>query len=256
MSEKILRTGVDSLYLSYRGTLSREWEGKLEEAKRLARSEDRRLRAQAQISIGQELFRVAGHGAKPFAYVFGNNWFTVHVSRRENVGFPMAVAQVSSEVLTRAGVEAAVEALRFVVGTLGDVRDPASINRVDLCVDFLTDFPLEQIERVQWVTRAKNKAVYEEDGQFTGFMIGRGGQIAGRMYNKTLEIKVSGKEYLFAIWRELGWDGESPVWRQEFQVRRAPLAELGIDTVDDLKLKVAGLWRYLTEDWLRLTVPV
>jgi len=44
------------------------------------------------------------------------------------------------------------------------------------------------------------------------------------------------------------------VWRQEFQLRREVLKQLGISTIPDLLRLQGELWRYLTEDWLRLAI--
>lgn len=254
MTGQILRTGVDSLYLSYSGQISQEWQKKLEEGKECAQSEDRRVRAQAQIDIGGTLYKVYPHGSKPFAYVFENNLFYVRVSRRGSVGYPMVQARISSEVLTRADLVDAVGALRFIVGTLGEVSDSEAISRVDLCVDFVTEIPVDSITRGQWIGRARNVAWYADQTEFTGWAIGQGGPISARLYDKTIEIKKSGKDYLKEIWLEDGWNGADHVWRMEFQLLRAPLVELGIKSIAGLKGNVAGLWQYLTEDWLRLTV--
>jgi hypothetical protein len=65
----------------------------------------------------------------------------------------------------------------------------------------------------------------------------------------------SNKVYFFPIWKEYGWDGVSDVWRMEFQFRRAPLRELGINRVSDLVDQTNALWEYATSNWLRLATP-
>ena len=70
-----------------------------------------------------------------------------------------------------------------------------------------------------------------------------------RLYNKTLEIEKSGKEYFFPLWKEGGWDDESTVWRLEYQFKREVLNEIGIRTVQDLQDKKAALL------WLRNLPP-
>jgi len=42
--------------------------------------------------------------------------------------------------------------------------------------------------------------------------------------------------------------------KQEFQLRREVLKQLGIENVPTLVAQLAALWRYLTEDWLRLAI--
>ncbi|MBF0379684.1 MAG: hypothetical protein HQL69_01625 [Magnetococcales bacterium] len=41
----------------------------------------------------------------------------------------------------------------------------------------------------------------------------------------------------------------------EFQIRREPLKEMGIITVPDYLEQQTALWAYLTQKWLRLTIP-
>jgi hypothetical protein len=90
--------------------------------------------------------------------------------------------------------------------------------------------------------------------RFTGWAIGAGGVIQSRTYDKVLEIiEVSNKTYLFKVWEALGWQVGESVWRQEFQAANTALRELSIESVPDLLNNLDGLWKYFTEDWLRLT---
>jgi hypothetical protein len=70
-SFQLLRFGIDSLYLSYPGTLSHEWERDLENLKGIAQSDDPGERATAQVEIGGHLFEVKDKGKGRFPYVLG-----------------------------------------------------------------------------------------------------------------------------------------------------------------------------------------
>ena len=39
----------------------------------------------------------------------------------------------------------------------------------------------------------------------------------------------------------------------EFQLRRAVLRQMGVHSLDDLRSKISGIWKYLTHDWSRFT---
>ncbi|MFO0793581.1 MAG: hypothetical protein U0586_05905 [Candidatus Brocadiaceae bacterium] len=93
-----------------------------------------------------------------------------------------------------------------------------------------------------------------EKRKFTGWSIGHGGQISARLYEKTVEIKKSRKEYLHEIWSNQGWDKEQGVWRLEFQLRREFLGQMSIKIFSDLLSNVNDVWRYCTCDWLRLAI--
>ena len=72
------------------------------------------------------------------------------------------------------------------------------------------------------------------------------------IYNKSEEIKASGKEWFKLIWKDNGWEGKKDVWRIKFQLRREALKELGIDSVEDIKDNEERLWNYLTTKWLKM----
>ena len=69
---------------------------------------------------------------------------------------PLAMVQIKSQYLTEAGVDVAVQALRFLVNSLGRVDGEPKVSRADLCADFVPPFPVAQCPIEAWVTRAKN----------------------------------------------------------------------------------------------------
>jgi len=85
--------------------------------------------------------------------------------------------------------------------------------------------------------------------KFTGFTIGSG-HIVAKIYNKTEEIKVSHKEYMYEIWD--GVEEGEDVWRIEFEIDRELLRDFGVESFSDFKSVAGDIWRYLTEDWLHL----
>ncbi len=73
------------------------------------------------------------------------------------------------------------------------------------------------------------------------------------IYDKTREMKQSGKEWFTDIWRLHGWDEEKDgsVWRVEFKFKREALHELqqddefwGIEDAFDLPERLPLLWAY------------
>lgn len=94
------------------------------------------------------------------------------------------------------------------------------------------------------------------------------------IYHKTLEIKVSLKQWFEEIWKRHGWDGTSDVWRVEFRWKREALHSMqeegvfhGVEDVYDLEAPLlASLWAYAAghtqcgddgyhDGWLRCTLP-
>jgi hypothetical protein len=80
-----------------------------------------------------------------------------------------------------------------------------------------------------------------------GFSIGRGTTKA-RIYDKTLEANNGGKQWLSELW---GRD-DLRVWRVEFQFRREPIKDSGIETVNDLLNESQNLWDYGATEWLSM----
>lgn len=133
------------------------------------------------------------------------------------------------------------------------------LSRLDICVDTdEVEFVPEDIQHV--VTRAKSKAThfvsdeYITGRMFSGFTIGRGNPMLARIYNKSEEIKKSGKEWFKDIWLENGWNEIKDSWRVEFQIKREALKEMGLGSVEDIQRNEEKMWCYLTNDWLKLKV--
>lgn len=252
---KILRCSVDSLYLSYPGNLYETWSRKLQTLKAMAQSDEEMEKAQAQITLGRHLFEVMGKGDGRFPYVLQDGALRIALSKPESVAMPLAYAQLSSESLTYSDVETIEADLRSVVNSIGNVIDEPKNSRVDLCIDFVTNEELEYIDDSAWVSRAHLINRYSNKRDFSGWVIGSGGAMSARLYDKTLEIKKSKKDYLKDIWKNEGWDEKQKVWRLEFQFRREVLKQLNILSVPDLLANLKNLWEYATHDWLRLTIP-
>ena len=251
---KVLRTGVDSLYLSYRGLLNTESEEVLLKLKMLAQSEDFEDKAKAVYELNDHHFEVKDKGKGRFPFVLVDNWYHLQVSRSSSQSLPMLYVQIASEILSHSGVRPSVTNLNSIAMRLGKLDGMATVSRVDLCVDFVTDQDLANLQRHSWVTRANLVSKHYEKNQFTGYTFGMGGRLSSRLYNKTLEIEKSGKDYFLPLWKEGGWDGESTVWRLEYQFKREVLNEIGIRTVQDLQDKKSALWSLASNGWLRLTI--
>src|SRR4029079_7596713 len=121
-----------------------------------------------------------------------------------------------------------VEELAPLIKELGDCDAWAQVSRADLFVDFLTDCDIGAFPTNAWVTRADGIDTFNRKGEFSGWLIGSGGPISFRLYNKTLEVLKSNKTFLYKLWKRAGWDGEQKVWRAEFQFRREVIWQLGV----------------------------
>lgn len=166
----------------------------------------------------------------------------------------------------------------------------AQVSRVDLACDFmgwqpqpeLLDHVIGKVVRrdlnFEW-GQHEQKEKREAEGKlapyarthtqgrrFTGFTFG-GGNLLARLYDKTVEIRRSGKQWFEPLWQRAGWvnaEESGHIWRLEFQIRREPLthcevsSELDAHEVkswSDVKRALDPLWRYLTRKWLTYRLP-
>ena len=250
----VLMTRVDSLYLSFKGQLHEEWFDHFTQFKMLARSPDDRLKALAQVRIGEHNFEVKPKGRGKYLFVIADGCFNIALSGKDASSLPFCYVQISSAFLEDVDVATAVDTLLSVINTFG-TYDELSISRVDLCTDFTTNCPLDIIQCRDWVTRAHCYSSYYYCQHFSGFSIGLGGDLSARLYDKTLELSRFKKKNFHKQWSELGWDGEKTVWRMEFQLKKQVLKELQVNTITELLDNLAGIWHYTTSSWLRLTIP-
>lgn len=253
MQFKELLKGIDSLYVSYTGTLKESIAVDLLEKKALAQSENEKEQALAKLTINDHCFEVKDRGMRYYSYILEDNWYHIQVSTSERKLIPTLYVQISSEVLTCLGLNESLNKLREIVSKLLTGIESEKMSRTDLFIDFTTDKNLEKVEKVSWLTRVK-KIQKHWEGEFTGWSIGLGGVISARVYDKIIEIKKSHKDYLMGFWEKNGWDKKQRVWRFEFQLRREFLEQMSIDIFSDLLNKVNDTWRYCTFDWLRLTI--
>ncbi|SFK69481.1 hypothetical protein SAMN05216302_101286 [Nitrosomonas aestuarii] len=251
---KLLRFGVDSLYLSYPGEILPEVDDELKELKQIAQSPEPHQQVKAQYPVDDHIFEVKDKGKGFFLYRLQDNAYHIQLSRSRSL--PFAYVQLSSEYLTYRRPLEAEKALRRVLDQLGTVHESANVSRIDLFVDFVSSENMESWNRHAWVTRASAINAYSIEREFSGWTIGAGGVISCRLYDKTLEInKQSKKFYLHELWKKTGWNGQDKVWRLEFQLKREVLTQKNLSKLAEVLDNLNGLWSYATTEWLRLTLP-
>lgn len=189
-----------------------------------------------------------------FPYILEDGAFRIQLSRGGHKA-PMAYVKVSAKYLAHAGPVEAEKHLYAVLAELGELRESANVSRIDLFVDFQSAVDMESWDRHAWVTRASSINAYAVSGQFSGWSIGLGGIVSARLYNKLLEIVVSGKDWILPLWQKAGWQGAGVIWRLEFELKREVLVQKGLSKLPDVLNHLNGLWSYATTEWLRLTLP-
>lgn len=86
-----------------------------------------------------------------------------------------------------------------------------------------------------------------------------GGNIWGKVYNKTKEVEKKLDDDTPKLWKEGGWNGEDVVIRVEFSMKRKFLKQLDEEKYVSLDGFLSGIdkvWEYLTHNWLRMVENV
>lgn len=254
---RILRTGVDSLYLSYHGDMHGDAAIRLAKLKQLAQSEKGSESVLAQFKAGDQLLEVLGHGRPPYTYVLVDGWFRLEVAKADAMQLPMVYGKIASSLLTAMGHDSAVDALGSVISAIGSTDSQPNVSRIDICADFTTDCLLDQLDELEFVSKARSSSRHRVASEFSGFSFAAGSPTSARLYNKTLEIisKNRPRPDLELQWRQNGWDGVQDVWRLEFQLRRETLAAFKLVPYKDAVAALPDLWKYATRNWIRHTLP-
>ncbi len=261
-----LIAGIDTLEIGYcinEYKLSQdEWE-MIDSAKEVTQS-TRFAKSQGVIFRGVEL-NVHRAGKQRHKYILSNGDIQLDISPEATGGrdYPEIKVTFRSELLWRHGWQDAVRKVDSFIRDWAVVSE-IKLSRIDITGDFATPFPVLSPGLREVVTRAKKKGErgdlkteYQQysDTRMTNTYSFGSGAVQLRIYNKTLEIKSSNKQWFEHLWSDCGWKKGEPVTRLEFQARRKIIRQMQIETLEDLFLQVPDLWRYLTHEWLTIREP-
>lgn len=203
-------------------------------------------------------FSVQAKGSRGYEWIISNDDLSVCIAKSAQSGrvYPEIYVTFRSSYLWGVGYKMAYSRVRSWLNRWAVVVGE-KVSRCDLTVDIDMSLPTIDIG-VEIVGRARTKSDhfgrYCSGLRVTGYSIGTG-DIAARIYDKTLEVKVSQKEWFYDLWRSNGWNGDTPVTRFEFQLRREILKEYSVDSFSDLTERLADIWRYCSVDWLSVRSP-
>ncbi len=208
-------------------------------------------------------FVISPAGKRPYSYILVNDDFSVKIAKKVSGDkFPEIFIEMRSQFLWRFGYEYAVKFIRDWLETWCEISRDV-VNRGDLTIDLL-GYPVININMV--ISRARTGTQYckfipIQDGEIyyyasveTGRTFGKSPLIM-RIYDKTLEINDSHKEWFYDLWEQNGWDRVSQVARVEMEMQRGFLKTFNVTTFESFKEKIGDIFRFLTEDWFTLRVP-
>ncbi len=196
----------------------------------------------------------------------------------------VVMVRCSSEYLWSCGTleEAIVKVNLFLYEVFGcDMY--LQVSEVHLCADVVR-WDVAQVDYLrEFVSRSRKRGGHEETDldvrsysyglQRSGLDFSARGPMSCCIYDKTRELKKSGKIWFEDVWALNGWEEGQTVWRVKFRFKREALHELeaeglfhGIENAYDLPDRLPVLWAYAAghvdggedgspDGWLRLVLP-
>ncbi|HXK20886.1 MAG TPA: hypothetical protein VNG33_23910, partial [Polyangiaceae bacterium] len=257
---RALACRVDALVVAFKVAVEPAVNDELDERQSLAD-----LAGAAEVKAGAARFAVKRSRSRD-SFVLENADVRLVVDRRARGGWNVEVT-VRAVYLATHSLADAIAMPRRLAASFGVVAD-ARLRRFDLSGDFV-GFELApgDIERLQTTrSKAEQFAVQDKDVaevgtplgrslreyrdsglRVTGFAVSSGNPMMARIYDKTVELRLPGREAKRDIeearWRANGWDGVQTVVRVEFQHRGAFLDEIRLRDPQRLEGAIDAVWQ-------------
>lgn len=239
-----IRCGVDTLEATFKGDIDLEITKELHKRK-----------ANAQISnspdpvrmCGENLF-VSDKGSGLWQFIVRNRDLMLRYSLAKNLP-PMGVRLLAEGLATRGVTELWNKSKE--IAEEAELH-PMNLTRLDVAVDFQGWVPtFAEMQNV--VCQSGFRPVYPNTTSPETFQFGKGARVV-RLYDKTKEIAVTGKEWWHNVWKLCGYDPSLPVWRLEVQLRSAALKEVECRNPETALANIFGLYCHGL-DWCSLRSP-
>jgi len=215
----------------------------------------------------------AGKGQKRIYYRWqlqSENGLLIQLMNREHPHrtMPNASVRATSVLLMQFGADRVWQEAQSLVEAMGCTIERNKLSRVDACVD-LPEMSINALctpyVAGHCVTRARAHSVFEHEDhivsvesavhsfgrEMSGFVVGQD-ELKLRVYDKVREANLVPEKIAAVVLCRWGY-WTSTATRVEFQIRRKPLKDFGVDTVADWFAKRAEICDYLCTQWFRLT---
>ena len=224
----------------------------LDKKKELAKS-DRMV--EQKVTLGDRVFTIMPNGARFHAYILHNESLELkfaHARSNSQNNYPISIRIKSAYLWQDGFIAAYMGTMEFLKAVLKGQIVAEKISRADLCchTDNIKFDTLSDIYE-GWKGNFRKIEYFTYNRKTTGFCFGsfKEKNVMCRVYDKSLEIKTSGKTWFNDIWQKENMDIEN-VWNVEFQVGRKFFKDYSIESVQDFILKMRAIWEYLTKDWI------
>lgn len=250
----------DALYLSAKYELPENLRELLTAAKLKAQETEEGLVVLGAVKglPGGPLY-VKRHGRGKYQFILENADVYAEITTWKNL--PTVQIQFKAHMLYEFGLSACEKLSYRLLRSFGAPKGTEpKVTRFDLCTDFQPSSGWRPPEMPDVVTRARSRYVNFKGSKINAVTLGeRSGALQVQIYNKSNEILVSGKTWMYDVWRASGNYQEGvPVWRVEVRFFRLGLHQFDINTVRELLASIGDLALYSVGSdapWVRVCEP-
>lgn len=198
-------------------------------------------------------FRILPNGLRFHSYILHNEIMSISISAHRSTNennYPVAVRLKSLFLWQNGFLQAYEDSINILHDIFKGEFIKEKISRADICCH--TDnlgLTIDDINNFRG-TFKKNE-IFMTNRKLSGITFGTFTEknVMCRIYNKSLEIKTSGKTWFNEVWQGQEMDIEK-VWNVEFQVGRTFFKDYNIETVADFALKTRAIWEKLTSEFV------
>jgi hypothetical protein len=223
------------------------------------------------IHINGQAFEVYSTGVLgEYAYHISNDKYHLYFRKPDTVRPEHIKVKINQNALWLDGSYQAVEQARKNLQSIGAVITSEIPSRVDLAChsdrfkmsrrkigrmvsritkihEYMQQLDINEKNIDTWTSRRINN--------IESLYFGKGDPVLLRIYNKSIDCEVKGKQWFYRLWQEIGLDIEKPIINVEFQCRSKLLQEMKLNTVDEVFQNLKELWKYLTYEWFSFRQP-
>jgi hypothetical protein len=243
----ILRSGIDTLEVSFTGELSPGVAETLDKLKERAQDYDAAQRHdESGLCVEPKAFA-------PWRWRLTSPCYELRLSAGTHPFRPSASIRLGALGLASSDATSLyLEAVDKLDG-FGDFNE-TGVSRADVYADTQGWTPsLDEMRSMS--CPASFRPIYPSVEHPETFQYGKG-DVVVRVYNKSAEINVSHKAWVVETWKQTGrYDGGQDVWRVEVQVRTKLLKELGMRESGSVLSKPGALFDWVLSQWCQLRIP-
>lgn len=197
-------------------------------------------------------FKIMPNGLRFHSFILHNEIMSISISAhrsKNKENYPVAVRLKSLFLWQNGYLQAYEDSINILKDIFKGEFISEKISRADLCCH--TDSLSLNLDDVNSFRGSfKKNEIFMTNRKLSGLTFGTFTEknVMLRIYNKSLEIKTSGKLWFNEIWNKKCMDIEK-VWNVEFQIGRSFFKEHNIETVADFAVKSRSIWEKLTTDY-------